>query len=100
MADIIRPLVESDAEALFALRIENRTFMTPYEPDREDTFFTLERQRDIGGQRAGLGLCDPRRWRTGRDHRPVEPRTWPVPQRFGRILGGSETQWSWPGVTG
>jgi ribosomal-protein-alanine N-acetyltransferase len=60
MADIIRPLVESDAEALLALRIENRTFMTPYEPDREDTFFTLERQGDIAGNEPGLafGILD------------------------------------------
>jgi [ribosomal protein S5]-alanine N-acetyltransferase len=57
MADIIRPLVESDAEALLALRIENRTFMTPYEPDREDTFFTLERQRDIAGNEPGLAFA-------------------------------------------
>lgn len=53
MGDIIRPLVESDAEALLALRIENRTFMAPYEPDRDDDFFTLDRQRHIARNEPG-----------------------------------------------
>jgi ribosomal-protein-alanine N-acetyltransferase len=57
MADIIRPLVASDAEALLALRIANCTFMAPYDPARDDSFFTLERQREIARNQQGLAFA-------------------------------------------
>jgi ribosomal-protein-alanine N-acetyltransferase len=53
MDAIIRPLTASDAEALLALRIANREFMRPFDPIREDDYFTLERQREIAANATG-----------------------------------------------
>jgi ribosomal-protein-alanine N-acetyltransferase len=55
--DIIRPLAEEDAAELLAIRIANREFMAPYDPIREDEFFTLERQRAIAANEAGLAFA-------------------------------------------
>lgn len=41
----IRPLEADDAEALLALRQDNREFLTPWEPERPATFFSLPAQR-------------------------------------------------------
>jgi ribosomal-protein-alanine N-acetyltransferase len=41
----IRALAPSDAEAVLALRVDNKDFLEPYEPVRPDSFFTLEAQR-------------------------------------------------------
>jgi ribosomal-protein-alanine N-acetyltransferase len=57
MADIIRPLAEHDAEALLALRVANRAFMTPYEPAREEAFFSLARQTEIARNETGLAFA-------------------------------------------
>lgn len=54
MTEIIRTLVEADAEELLAARIANRDFMRPYEPVRGDDYFTLERQRAIATNEAGF----------------------------------------------
>lgn len=50
---MIRPLVAADAEALLALRVANRSFMEPFDPQRGDDFFTLERQREIARNEGG-----------------------------------------------
>jgi ribosomal-protein-alanine N-acetyltransferase len=44
----IRPLVLADAPALLALRLRNRAFLEPWEPRRDERFFTL------GGQEEGV----------------------------------------------
>jgi ribosomal-protein-alanine N-acetyltransferase len=45
VAGRIRPLAVSDAEALAALYARNRSFLAPFEPEREDAFFTPAGQR-------------------------------------------------------
>jgi ribosomal-protein-alanine N-acetyltransferase len=62
MTRVIRPLVEADAEALLALRIANREFMRPFDPERPPAFFTLERQREIaiGGSATAFAIMDGR----------------------------------------
>jgi ribosomal-protein-alanine N-acetyltransferase len=42
---VIRLLTVADAEELAALYLENREFLTPFEPDRDDDFFTAAHQR-------------------------------------------------------
>ena len=42
---MIRLLEVGDAEELAALYLENRDFLLPFEPEREDDFFTAARQR-------------------------------------------------------
>jgi ribosomal-protein-alanine N-acetyltransferase len=51
----VRPLTSEDAGELAALLVENREFLAPFEPDRDERFFTLEGQRErieSGEQRA------------------------------------------------
>ena len=49
MADVaIRPLEPPDAELLASLLVENREFMSPFDPVRPDGFYT------VGGQRREL----------------------------------------------
>jgi [ribosomal protein S5]-alanine N-acetyltransferase len=43
----IRPLVEADAPALLALRLANRAFLAPFDPERPESFFTLASQAEI-----------------------------------------------------
>ena len=40
----IRPLTRADASSLLELRRSNRDFLTPWEPRRDETFWTLEAQ--------------------------------------------------------
>jgi [ribosomal protein S5]-alanine N-acetyltransferase len=42
---MIRPLRPEDAAELAALLVENRDFLAPFEPLRDETFFTAEGQR-------------------------------------------------------
>jgi ribosomal-protein-alanine N-acetyltransferase len=42
---VIRLLTPDDAEELAGLMAANREFMTPFEPDRIDEFFTADHQR-------------------------------------------------------
>ncbi len=42
---MIRELTEDDAEELAALYLVNRAFLAPFEPQRDDEFFTAEGQR-------------------------------------------------------
>ncbi len=51
---VIRPLVEADAQALLSLRLQNRTFMQPFDPVRPEEFFTLDRQRELAKNDAGM----------------------------------------------
>lgn len=43
----MQPLREEHAEALLRLRLENREYMQRYEPVRADSYWTLERQREL-----------------------------------------------------
>ena len=38
----LRPVQASDAQALLELRVRNRDFLAPWEPVREESYFTLE----------------------------------------------------------
>jgi ribosomal-protein-alanine N-acetyltransferase len=42
----IRPIEPEDAAELVPLVVENRTFLAPFEPDREERFFTIDGQRE------------------------------------------------------
>jgi [ribosomal protein S5]-alanine N-acetyltransferase len=42
----IRPLVPGDAAELAALVVENRAFLAPFEPEREQRFYTVDGQRE------------------------------------------------------
>ena len=44
---VSRPLEVGDAEALAALRVANRDFMSPFDPERPASFFTRDGQRDV-----------------------------------------------------
>ncbi|GIP39093.1 ribosomal-protein-alanine N-acetyltransferase [Paenibacillus sp. J31TS4] len=44
---LLRPLGERDAEQAFALRVANRAFLQPFEPVRDESFFTLDGQREV-----------------------------------------------------
>ena len=54
---MIRPRVEADAEALLALRVANRSFMEPFDPQRGDEFFTLERQLELARNESGTAYA-------------------------------------------
>jgi ribosomal-protein-alanine N-acetyltransferase len=43
---ILRPLAPADAGELATLRVANREFLAPFEPLRNDRFFTLDGQRE------------------------------------------------------
>jgi ribosomal-protein-alanine N-acetyltransferase len=43
---IIRPLTPEDAAELAALLVENRAFLAPFEPVRDERFFTIGGQRE------------------------------------------------------
>jgi ribosomal-protein-alanine N-acetyltransferase len=43
---IIRPLTPEDAGELAALLVENRAFLAPFEPVRDEPFFTIGGQRE------------------------------------------------------
>jgi ribosomal-protein-alanine N-acetyltransferase len=43
----IRPLELADASALLELRLRNRAFLEPWEPERDERFYTLEAQREL-----------------------------------------------------
>jgi ribosomal-protein-alanine N-acetyltransferase len=45
-SSIIRPVTPDDAGELAALLAENREFLAPFEPVREERFFTVEGQRE------------------------------------------------------
>lgn len=52
--EAIRPLAERDARALLRLRLENRSFLAPFDPIRPESFFTLETQTAIARNPDGL----------------------------------------------
>ena len=43
---MIRPLTVDDSGELAALVVENRAFLSPFEPDRNERFYTVEGQRE------------------------------------------------------
>jgi ribosomal-protein-alanine N-acetyltransferase len=43
---VIRRLTADDAGELAALLVENRDFLTPFEPDRDERFYTVDGQRE------------------------------------------------------
>ena len=43
----IRPLARGDAPALLDLRRRNRAFLAPWEPERDESFFTLRGQEAV-----------------------------------------------------
>jgi [ribosomal protein S5]-alanine N-acetyltransferase len=55
--EVIRPLSEPDAQALLELRLGNRQFLAPFEPERPEAFFTLETQTEIARNREGLAFA-------------------------------------------
>jgi ribosomal-protein-alanine N-acetyltransferase len=60
---VIRLLGEDDAEELAALYLANRDFLRPFEPARDEAFFTVERQRErivqsVEGDRWMWGIVD------------------------------------------
>jgi ribosomal-protein-alanine N-acetyltransferase len=42
----IRPLTSEDANELVSLIVENREFLAPFEPVRDERFFTIDGQRE------------------------------------------------------
>ena len=51
----LRPFEEGDAEALLGLRLKNRTFLLPFEPQRPTNIYTLSAQRQqIASDRDGF----------------------------------------------
>ncbi|MEP6640936.1 MAG: alanine acetyltransferase, partial [Gaiellales bacterium] len=42
----LRPLAPGDAELMAGLYQSQRDFMTPFDPSRPDSFYTVEGQRD------------------------------------------------------
>jgi [ribosomal protein S5]-alanine N-acetyltransferase len=58
---VIRPLELGDAADLAALYARNREFLRPFEPERDERFFTVDGQRAraeaaLDGARAGTGF--------------------------------------------
>jgi ribosomal-protein-alanine N-acetyltransferase len=47
---VIRPLTVDDADELAALLVQNRGFLAPFEPDRDERFYTVEGQLERLGQ--------------------------------------------------
>ena len=43
---MIRPLAADGADELAALLVENRAFLAPFEPDRDERFYTADGQRE------------------------------------------------------
>jgi ribosomal-protein-alanine N-acetyltransferase len=43
---VIRPVELHDARELAALVVENRAFLAPFEPEREERFYTVDGQRE------------------------------------------------------
>ena len=43
---MIRRLTANDADELAAVLVENRAFLAPFEPDRDERFYTAEGQRE------------------------------------------------------
>ena len=43
---MIRPLAADGADELAALLVENREFLAPFEPDRDERFYTADGQRE------------------------------------------------------
>jgi [ribosomal protein S5]-alanine N-acetyltransferase len=43
---ILRPLSPDDSERLARLQLENREFLAPFDPLRDERFFTPEGQRE------------------------------------------------------
>jgi [ribosomal protein S5]-alanine N-acetyltransferase len=56
----IRPLTSEDAGELLALLIENREFLAPFEPDRDERYFTVEGQRERieSGEQQAFAILD------------------------------------------
>jgi ribosomal-protein-alanine N-acetyltransferase len=50
----IRPLVEADARSLLELRVANRAFLAPFDPERPESFFTLATQSEFARNPDGL----------------------------------------------
>lgn len=50
----IRPLSPGDARALLELRVANRAFLGPFDPERPPSFFTIEAQAAIARNPDGL----------------------------------------------
>ena len=50
----IRPLSLGDARALLELRLANREFLQPFDPDRPAVFFTIAAQTAIARNPDGL----------------------------------------------
>jgi ribosomal-protein-alanine N-acetyltransferase len=61
---VIRPLVPEDAEALAALYAANRERLAPYEPERDDAFFTRRSsRRGSSASRTASRSSTATRWR-------------------------------------
>jgi ribosomal-protein-alanine N-acetyltransferase len=54
---ILRPLTSADAGELAALLVENREFLAPFEPLRNDHFFTSDGQRERIERRTAKGFA-------------------------------------------
>jgi [ribosomal protein S5]-alanine N-acetyltransferase len=56
----IRRLTSKDAGELAALLVTNREFLAPFEPDRDETFYTVEgqRQRIESGEQQAFAILD------------------------------------------
>ena len=59
----IRRLTSEDAGELAALLVTNREFLAPFEPDRDERFYTAEgqRQRIESGEQLAFAILDGRR---------------------------------------
>jgi [ribosomal protein S5]-alanine N-acetyltransferase len=58
---VLRPLTEADAPLLLDAYLRNRAHLAPFEPDRPDSFYTLQGQRTrleglVRRRREGAGL--------------------------------------------
>ena len=56
----IRPLTSEDADELAALLMANREFLAPFEPDRDERFFTSDGQRERieSGEQQAFAILD------------------------------------------
>jgi ribosomal-protein-alanine N-acetyltransferase len=56
---VIRPLVPEDAQELTALLVANRGFTRPFDPERDDRFYSVSFQERVIRERANLyGILD------------------------------------------